>query len=158
MLLLSLIVLLALLLLSLICCCCKCCRKQRSNFCGALLWNFPIAFLAESFSVVSICCVLNMTQLSWDTKTAIVANSVVSLVIFVLLCVYPIGIQLFLYKNRFNLQQSNFKKKFQAAYSGLQTEQSRYLIYPLMILYRRLTIPVFVLLFPDLLLVQYNWI
>ena len=91
-------------------------------------------------------------------KSEIVANSVVSLVIFVLLCIYPILIQLFLYKNRLNLKNKSFQEHYLAAYKDLRTDDSRYLLYPPMFLYRRLTIPVSIMLFPDMLLVQYNWV
>lgn len=58
---LSLVILLALLILSIKYCCCKCCKKHRGTFYGTLFWNLPIAFVAESFSVIAICCMLNMT-------------------------------------------------------------------------------------------------
>ena len=60
MLILSMVTFLALLLLSFIYCCCNWCERQRGWFQGALLWNVPIAFLIESYSVIAICCMLNM--------------------------------------------------------------------------------------------------
>ena len=56
------------------------------------------------------------------------------------------------------MRKKGFKDRFQSAYDGLRTDQNKYLIYPALILYRRLTIPASVILFSDSLTGQYCWI
>ena len=100
-----------------------------------------------------------MTVLQWDdANTALKVNSAISVILFVSICIYPIIMQLFLYRKRHLLDKTYFRMKFSAAYADLRTDQGRYLFFPPMFLYRRLTIPVCILIFPDNLLVQYNWI
>ena len=102
-LLVSLIGLLALIILSMEFCCCKCCGKLRGSFYGVMFWNFPIRFLKESFSVIAICCMLNMTSLSWNSRGEVRANTIIALILFALLCIYPIYMQIFLYRHREDL-------------------------------------------------------
>lgn len=76
----------------------------------------------------------------------------------IILISYPIASQLFLYKNRANLNKESFQKKFHAAYLLQRTDNSRFLVYQPLSLYRRLLIPLLVIFNSDSLLIQFWWI
>ena len=62
-----------------------------------MFWNYPIKFLKQSFSVIVICCLLNIKYMSWKIDEAIL-NSSLSTILFAFLLLYPALIQIFLYK------------------------------------------------------------
>ena len=45
-------------------CCFSWLQRKRSNIDGILRWTFPIGFLMDSYSVISICCLLNLKHFS----------------------------------------------------------------------------------------------
>ena len=96
----------------------KCANKHRQNFRGYVFWNQPIAFLSDNYTVVQICCIYNMRYRSWISEEA-QTNSGLALAIMIILLLYPLLMQLFLYRNREKLNLFSFKRKFGAAYARL---------------------------------------
>ena len=93
-------------------CCFWCLQRKRRECHGIVFWNFPISFLMGSYSVISICCLINLKHFSSDERAAITVNSAIAVVLLIFLVVYPILIQCFLYKNRKNLSKNSFKNRF----------------------------------------------
>ena len=130
-------------------CCCIKFKKNKKSFLGEIFWNQPIKFMTDSFSVISICCILNLKswQLSDNIEKKI--NSIFAIVLLVIASLYPILMHLFIQRNKFNVKKRNFERKFKSAYDGLKTDSYNLVIYPLIFLYRRLTIPLCVVLMKD---------
>ena len=151
------LVLLVLLLFSKVPCCCY---KTTGTLefgmqtQGMLFWNMPIGFLKSSYSVISICCLLNIAYMSWNEKDAII-NSTLSCIIFGFLLVYPGLIQLFLYKRSSEMKRKAFQNKYIAAYEGLIIEDQKFILQPIFFFYRRILLPMFVILFPSNLTTQF---
>lgn len=136
---------------------CKFVYTHRQSLYGRVFWNLPLEAINESYSLLAICSILNLYFLSW-TDFAVSVNSLVSLISFIVLCLHPIVLQLYLRWNDVNLHKSSFKKKFGSSYADLALSSGRYVVYPLLVYYRRLTIPVCLVLFPQNFLVQFLWL
>lgn len=114
--------------------CCLCLRNKKGSFQGSLFFNTPISFVMSSYGVITLCCLLNLKKLSWDSPEQSL-NSSATLLITVLIICYPLVIQGFLFKNRDSLAKRDFKLKYESAYENLQTTQHKYLLYPIFLLF-----------------------
>ena len=117
-------------------------------------WNWPIKFLKESYSVISICCLINVFYASWETADAIL-NSVIAYIFLLMLILYPGLSALFLHSRKKDLKTKTFRKKFLAAYKGLIEKDGKYILFPLFFYYRRLLTPMIIILKPDNFIAQY---
>ena len=117
-------------------------------------WNWPIDFLKESYSVIAICCLINVFYSSWDTADAII-NSTLAYTLLTMLVLYPGLSGMYLHSRRKDMKTKTFRKKFWSAYKGLIEKDGKYLLYPLFFYYRRLFTPMIIILRPDNFFAQY---
>ena len=75
-------------------------------------------------------------------------NTGLSLSILGFLILYPFLMQSFLYYRRAHLKKKSFKKKYSQAYNGLEEKNLKFLLYPIFFYYRRILIPLSIILFP----------
>ena len=108
----------------------------------------------DSYIVIVICCLYNVKHASWDHQLASL-NSALSLTILGLLIIYPLWMQCFLYYRRHHLRTEVFKKKYSNAYRGLEEKDLKFLAYPLFFYYRRILIPLSIILFPQNMIAHY---
>ena len=94
-----------------------------------------------------ICCVVNATVASFSSFATRV-NSILAIILLVFLAIYPLTQQLCLYKDRHKLRNKSFRKKYGSAYENLSTMKMRYFWYPLFFFYRRLLLPLIIILMP----------
>ena len=134
-------------------CLCGICASQRDRLGSFLFWNWPIAFLRDSYVVIAICSLYNLRYRSWHNLEASTNTGFASGFLF-LLTAYPLLSQLFLYWRRDMLDKKSFRDKFEEAYIGLSTKGRNYLIYPLFFYYRRLLVPLSVIFFPTAIIAQ----
>ena len=96
----------------------------------------------------------NVVNLSWSNTWEIV-NSALAILILTLLILYPVLMQRFLHKNKHLLKNRVFRTKYSMAYNGMKENDNKYLYYPLFFYYRRILIPMCLILFPTILIVHY---
>ena len=61
------------------------------------MWNWPISFVRDSYSVIAICCIYNVAYASHKTMESSF-NSSLSIIILILMMVYPAALQFHLYR------------------------------------------------------------
>ena len=89
------------------------------TFGETIFWEKPIEFFMSSFSVIVICSMYNVVNLSWSNTWEIV-NSALAILILTLLILYPVLMQRFLHKNKHLLKNRVFRTKYSMAYNGLK--------------------------------------
>lgn len=139
---------------------CKRCKriyKLRAECKAKIFWNLPLEFMDSAYSVLAICALLNLHMRSWQTPE-LFANSFCALLFFVLVAIYPILLQQFLYENDEKLKQRDFRLRFGSGYSDFELKNERYYAYPYLLLYRRLTVPACFILYPERFLLQFIWL
>ena len=109
-------------------------------------WRWPISFFADSYTVISACCILNLMNAQWSIQQTYL-NSFLSIILMIFIALYPFGIQKFLYNKRDQLKKSSFKERFSTAYEGLDHERNGYLIQPFFFFFRRLLLVAAILCF-----------
>ena len=124
------------------------CHRKRKWFNGFVFWNWPIMFISESYIVFVICCLINVYNANFETYETR-ANSITALLLLAFLALYPLIVQLSLYRSRFQLKKRSFKNKYGAAYEDLAITKKRYLYYPLFFYYRRFLLPLIIILMPN---------
>ena len=129
-------------------CCFKWYKNRKSLLRGKICWNLPLGFLRDSFSILSLCSLLNIYFISWATTQASV-NSAFAITIIAILIIEPIVVAFFLYLNKPQLKHQAFKLKFEQAYPNLKDTENRFLLHPIFYLYRRILIPFCVIYFPE---------
>lgn len=133
----------------------KCCPnscKDRS-FGHSYFWSRPIEFLQTQYSVVAICCIVNMTAISWATDIQSI-NSASAITLSAFMVLYPLGMQLFLFCKRDQLTEKEFSVKWHSAYDGLDEKENKFVLQPFFFFYRRILIPLCLILFPRVLVAQ----
>lgn len=93
----------------------KFCKSRVARAKGLVLWRMPHGFLIESYSVITICCILNVQHLDW-ANAAVSFNSAIALITLVFLTSYPAVLVAFLIRNRDNLDKRSFLNKFEPMY------------------------------------------
>ena len=105
----------------------KCMGRKAQSLSSFLLWRWPIRFLRDSFSVIAICCIVNIAYNSWGTTESIV-NSSFAAAMLAFLVLYPALMQWFLYRNRDNLEMEEFRSRYGSAYRDLSLEKSKFVV------------------------------
>ena len=82
-------------------------------------------------------------------------NSGFAVAFVLVVLIYPAFIQCFLNHRRDMLQKLSFKKKYGSAYSSLKEKDEKFFWYPLVFFYRRLVMPLSIILFPRNITVHY---
>lgn len=134
--------------------CSRPCIKRRNRLRGRAFCNYPITYLRDSYVVIAMCCLYNYRYSSWDNPEASL-NTNLSIGILIVLILYPILMQLFLYTNRSMLGHKSFLTKYNSAYPGLGTKDGKYFLYPLFFQYRRLLVPMTFIFWPNVIIAQY---
>lgn len=109
--------------LLLMCPCCPCtkfCRRKRKGFGNWVMWNWPISFVRDSYSVIAICSLYNVAYASHDTWESSL-NSSLAIIFLILMLVYPAALLLYLYNSRRTLadRRVHIPPQFAAAHEGL---------------------------------------
>ena len=81
-------------------------------------------------------------------------NAILAISFLALLILYPVFMQVYLYRQRNNLTNKSFMRKWQAAYKGLNEKEYKFLLYPLFFFYRRILTPLCLIYFPKYFIVQ----
>ena len=91
------LLLLVVLILDLIVSVCPCCpcisfiNRKRRSLRYFTMWNWPISFLRDSYSVIAICCLYNVAYASHANREASL-NSGLAIAILFCMVVYPAGL------------------------------------------------------------------
>lgn len=80
--------------------CCTVVQSKRGELQGMLNWNMPIAFLLNSYSVCSICCLLNLKYANSTASLSASANLIASLLLLILLVSFPVAQVICLRRNK----------------------------------------------------------
>ena len=119
-----------------------------------MFWNWPINFIRDSYVVVSICCLYNTRYIQWHNDV-VTTNSALAIGLLVMLLIYPLCLQLYLYRSQSKLKTEAFKHRCFAAYDRLATEESKFILQPIFYYYRCLLIPASVIIWPKFFIMQY---
>jgi hypothetical protein len=127
--------------------CCTSVKWLEVWFGDVVFWSWPIKFLNDSFIIIVISCLINIVYASWETKEAAI-NTGIAYALLIVISLYPAFMQLFLYYRREMLTKKSFLRKFGLAYQGLDAKDNKFLLYPLFSYYRRVAVPITIILFP----------
>ena len=119
-----------------------------------LFWQLPIQSIQDNYIVIVICALINLLYGSWGNGEAIL-NSSLAAITLVFLAIYPVYMQLYLYRRRDMLKKASFIRKYGAAYTNLRIIKDRFMFYPLIFYYRRLLLPFVILYFSRTLSMQF---
>ena len=115
-------------------------HTRLADFREGLFWSSAITLIMESYAILTICCLMSLPYLWWDS----VGNSIQSastLFFFVMVLVVPAFVLLKLLRSFYYLYQSSYYKSYEGFISELDINKGRLvLIYPMMFLFRRLTL------------------
>ena len=132
----------------------KPCKRPMKSLSSVVFWNWPISQLDSNFVVIVISSLINIKYGSWEVKEA-ATNTGLSYALLFFGILYPIFMQIFLYKKRESLKKYHFRKKYGNAYDSLDEEKNRFFLYPLFSYYRRLFVSLSIILLPTAFIVQY---
>lgn len=126
--------------------CCKCCRKIQTKLNVFLFWNKPIVTLMEAYSMLSMCCLINIAKLGNSGTIDKLSTSLT--IIFILIIVgFPIVIAIFLLWNFKKLDKPRYLQKYGVLYRELRYKESKWFILePIAFLIRRLCLAMAVVL------------
>ena len=93
------------------CRCCRRCTKRARNY---LYWSILLRLTIEGYVIGLICSLINMINLdlSRETDNWTFGNSVITLVIFPMLILFPIYCIWFMNKYRLSLNTDSMKKRY----------------------------------------------
>jgi len=93
--------------------------RKPNRWCRrALICNLPIRLLKESYSIILICCLVNIASVDSADAQVSAARANLWLAYILLTCtiVYPALQQFLLYRNRAKLRDKRFQSRYLAAY------------------------------------------
>jgi len=120
------------------------------------LFGYPLRQLQESYIVIVMAILLNISFVKWeDAKNtpAASANLILAYLLLAFVTAYPALQQCCLYRNRHRLRNRGFNEMYGAAYENLR--RKKFLLYPLFFFYRRLILPIAIIYFDTSIITQF---
>ena len=113
-----------------------------------LLWNSLIRSVLTGYLKMSLASLSTVVVLNF-TDSGLALNSILSLVIFVSLCQYPLSFGFILHRQRQSLQTEEMKQKYGSLYLGMRTDTYIQRLYSPIFLIRRMFYAVLTVKFSD---------
>ena len=134
------------------------CRKISSvteRLRSMLFYNFIISMMTESYSLMSVCCMIGLFKIGF-TSFGDIVQTVSCISALVILIIYPVIVLILLCRNWNNPNKMEvFRDQFEAIFEDLRGDASAIsLLHPMYFLLRRFLMAVIVVVFRDRLIFQ----
>jgi len=97
--------------------------KCRNKMMNGLVWNQVICFITESFMVMAVCTVTNLSQSFIFTSFGTFLNSNLTMIGVIIILGFPLFALMFLLKYHSRLSEKLFKDKYGELYKSIRTKQ-----------------------------------
>lgn len=121
---------------------------------NVVFWNLLIMLVMESYLEMHLSSTINIVNLLFSSNSGDWLAAVTSILVAIILNVFPFALFYFLHRNFSRVSEESFKARFSAAYEGLNTEDKAFLFQPLFFLLRRMLFSLIVVLAQDTTIVQ----
>ena len=132
----------------------RCFRRSRKvrnivmKFKKKLFWNTLLRTIITGYLKLSFSALAAIAFLSWvDASQSI--NSVISLVMLILMCQYPLSFGYLLHRKRKDLPKEEMKQKIGSLYLGMKTETWLQRLYSPVFMFRRLVYALLTVILAD---------
>ena len=118
----------------------SCIRRGNEWLKKKLMWNFVIRLILEGALETAFCCYINIKYGKFDRKIfGSVFSFLSSIVLGLLLILFPVFILVFYLRNFDRLGDQEFLHKYGGVYEGLKTNKKSVLAYPVYFVIRRIS-------------------
>ena len=104
-----------------------------------LYWGLTLRLILESYVIGFICCLLNLNMLdvTSDADNWTLANGVIAIVVFSIVCFFPFVAVYYMHRNFKSLKEDKIIAKYGEVYQGYSTKSRKMLIFWLLDILRK---------------------